>query len=363
MRKAGKLFIMLFSVIMLTTLLVSSAWADPWKKTQVQTKGWQKHQNQLTVTYHFKDIQNHWARNEIQNLYAKGVMKGYEQQLFKPNSSVSKNEALATIMRIVDHQQVNINSDKKKLLQRIFPAWMGLAPIQAYDSGILADWELINWNGNQPATRIEVAMWLSRAAGDKEVSVKELLSFKDIKQLSKDELVYAAIMYNRGIMRGTPDGYLNPFKPISRGEFAVMICRFMDSETGNYHDENGQESPDLVEQLTPANGAKVATDTKEFKINFSADMVLADGKDMGDLAEAVKILKYQDGRWVDAGLEFALVFNENNDQLVVKLDNNENLAADTKYCITVDDGILVADTSKEEPFDGIAKGQWSFTAE
>lgn len=355
MRKTSKLITILLSICLLTTLFAGSAWANSWKHEQGRSKGWEKQQlNQMV----FMDVENHWARNDIEKLQLNGIMKGYENRQFQPERPVSKNEAIAIIMRVVDSEVVS--SDKADTIKQIFPGWMGLAPVQAYDAGILADWELARWNGNNPATRIEVAMWLSRASKDKNISVKEVLSFaRDVKQLSKDELVFAAIMYNKGIMKGSANGNLNPYKPISRGEFAVMISRFINSE--NLDDEDySVETPDLIKGLYPANQSKIDPDTRQFEIKFTDNMNFTSGKDMEDLPGAVQILKYRNGSWVDANLEFALVFTENDDELVVKLDSNESLAGSTKYCITFDDAILETEDSE---FEGISKGEWTFTTE
>ncbi|ABO51242.1 S-layer domain protein [Desulforamulus reducens MI-1] len=363
MKKITKFTATLLSVCMFSTVLAGAAWADPWKKNKQMPPGLQKQLIKYTYSANFKDVKNHWAKSEIEELQLKGIMKGYQDQTFKPQQAVSKNEALAIIMRVVDHKETN--TDKADLIKKIFPGWMGMAPQQAYDAGILADWELYKWNGNKPATRIEVAMWLCRASGEENVSLKDMLSFaKDTNQLSKDELIYAAAMYNKGIMKGTPDGYLNPLKPISRGEFAVMISRFIDTVDLDDITDGEEENQDYIETLAPVHNAKIDLETKEFTINFEENMALAEDKDLSDLPDAINIYKYDGGRWVTANLEYAVVFTEDEDKLTVKLDNSEELANNTKYCITFNNDILVEADAKDKEkaaFAGIKKGEWCFT--
>ncbi|MEG6513676.1 S-layer homology domain-containing protein [Desulforamulus ruminis] len=360
MRKISKLLLVLLSICLLSTLFAGSVWADSGKKNK-GSQGMKGHQGKSMV---FVDVNNHWAKNEIERLQVKGIMKGYENQQFMPERSVTKNEALAIIMRVVNHEEISFN--KVDAFKQIFPSWMGLAPVQAYDAGIIADWELVNWNGNQPATRIEVAMWLSRASENKDISLEEMLSYaKDVKQLSKDELVYAAVMYNKGIMKGSANGYLNPYKPISRGEFAVMISRFMNSEDLDDQDPDDQDpSTVVIKQLIPANKANIAVDNREFKIRFSEELILAEDKDRKDLLDAVKILRYEKGAWVNTNLDFTIIFRENDDDLMIKLDDDEKLTGNTKYCITLADNILETvedDSDDAKAFAGIAKGEWTFT--
>ena len=58
-------------------------------------------------------------------------------------------------------------------------------------------------------------------------------------------------MYNKGIMKGTPDGYLNPLKLISRGEFAVMISRFIDTVDLDDITDGEEENQDYIETFAP----------------------------------------------------------------------------------------------------------------
>lgn len=365
MKKIAKITATILTVCMCSTFLTGAAWADNGKKDKQVPPGLQKKLVQYTYTSNtsnFKDIKNHWAQSDIEKLQSKGIMKGYEDKSFKPQQSVSKNEAIAIIMRVVDHPGINTN--KADLIGKIFPTWMGVAPLQAYDAGILADWELTKWLGNKPATRIEVAMWLSRAAGDKNVSLKEMLSFaKDANQLNKDELIYAAAMYNKGIMKGTPDGYLNPYKPISRGEFAVMISRFLDVADLADNTDKEKQTQDYIQKLTPGHNAKIDVNTKEFTIRFEEAMNYTKGKDLEDLADAVNIYKYSGGKWVAANLEYAVVFTAKDDEMLIKLNNNKDLDHNAKYCITFNDGLLAEASAKKNVFTGIKKGDWCFTTE
>ena len=370
MRKITKLMVTALSVTMLTTFLTGAAWADSGKKAKnmppgqlkkmIQVQYQKSYQPAWNYSVVFKEVGNHWAKNDILKLENIGIMKGYENKQFMPEKPVSKNEAIAIIMRVVDHEETS--SDKEALIKQVFPGWMGVAPLQAYDAGILADWELMGWNGNKPATRIEAAMWLSRAAGDENVSLQDILSFKDTKGLKKDELTYAAVMYKKGILKGTPDGYLNPYQPITRGEFAVMISRFINSADIDLDVDEEEQTEDYTRSLSPANKAKIDIATDEFTIRFTEDMILAEDQEMEDLPGAIQLLKYKNGQWVDADLDYAIVFNENDDELIIKLDSNEELSANTKYCVTIANDILVTEEDEEE-FAGIKKGEWYFTTE
>lgn len=362
MKKTAKLIVFLFACCFILTQLTNPAWANPGKKDHLppglQKQQQKKVQKQEPIKgYTFVDIQEHWAANDIEVLQAKGIMKGYEDKKFQPNKPVTKNEAIAVIMRVVNHQDAP--EDMSIAVKNIFPAWMGLAPVQAYDAGIIQDWELAQWNGNKPATRIEVAMWLSRAISDNDTSIQELLTLKDVNQLSKEELIYAALMYKKGIMKGTPSGFLNPFKPITRAEFAAMVLRFVNGE--NVTPINPDKNKELISRLTPAQATKVDLETRDFEIKFTENMVFTEGKEMSDLPGAVKLWKYENNNWIDADLEYAITFSEGTNKLAIKISNNQTLSPNTKYCISISSGILETNQTEAKQFPGISNGQWAFT--
>lgn len=356
MKKTLKTFFCLFTCCLLISLLTGTAWADPGKKDKHIPPGQLKQQ---LKAYSFTDVENHWASDDIETVQQKGIMKGYEDKKFQPNKPVTKNEAIAVIMRVVNHQQAP--EDKAKELKDLFPSWMGLAPVQAYDAGILEKWELANWNGNKPATRIEVAMWLSKAAGNKDTSVSALLSLKDTKELTKEQLAYAAVVYNKGIMKGTPEGYLNPNKPITRAEFASMMLRFVNGDAVTIPGDNKKN--ELISRLTPANKETVPLNTRDFEIKFTEKMTFVSGKSSSDLAKGVQLLEYVNNSWVETALSYAIVFTDGTNRLALRLSNGEELSSGTKYCITVRSGILETEQSDAKLFKGIAKGEWSFTTE
>ncbi len=47
----------------------------------------------------FKDIENHWAKDDIQAAADAGIAKGYDDGTFKPDKPVTRAEVTAMIMR------------------------------------------------------------------------------------------------------------------------------------------------------------------------------------------------------------------------------------------------------------------------
>ncbi|WP_162265457.1 S8 family peptidase [Abyssisolibacter fermentans] len=56
---------------------------------------------ELKVKYIFKDIQDHWAKKDIQEVVSKGLMNGYPDETFKPNKQVTRAELAVTLNRLI----------------------------------------------------------------------------------------------------------------------------------------------------------------------------------------------------------------------------------------------------------------------
>lgn len=60
-----------------------------------------------------KDIENHWAKEEIGNLVSTGVIKGYSDDSFKPNQTITREEMMVMLSRIVNLD--NAAKDREKV--------------------------------------------------------------------------------------------------------------------------------------------------------------------------------------------------------------------------------------------------------
>lgn len=59
-----------------------------------------------------KDIDDHWAKEDIKSLVATGVIKGYTDGMFKPNQTITREEMVVMLSRIVTLN--NLAKDKAK---------------------------------------------------------------------------------------------------------------------------------------------------------------------------------------------------------------------------------------------------------
>ncbi|WP_169810376.1 S-layer homology domain-containing protein, partial [Paenibacillus macquariensis] len=58
------------------------------------------------------DINSHWAKDAIEKLASVGVITGYDNGTFKPNNTISREEMVIILSRIVDLSKVHKDGSK-----------------------------------------------------------------------------------------------------------------------------------------------------------------------------------------------------------------------------------------------------------
>lgn len=111
--------------------------------------------NYISYNIKFKDINGHWAYNEILDCYKKGLIKGYEDQTFKPNEYITREE----IVTILDRLNIyNINENKIVYIKDInFNMWSYNAIVKSLKSGIIKGYEDNTFKPKNNITREEIA--------------------------------------------------------------------------------------------------------------------------------------------------------------------------------------------------------------
>lgn len=174
----------------------------------------------------FVDIENHWAKDDINILSAASIVNGKKNQLFMPDEQVTRAEIAAFIARtfkLTPLQYAGTFDDVKK---------------HHWYSGVVetaAKYGIANGVGNklfmpdEPVTREQIATMVIRAMSLSGVEIQgdKTHSFNDdviISDYAK-EYVYKGV--NAGIIYGFDDGEFKPSKTATRAEAVVMIKRMI----------------------------------------------------------------------------------------------------------------------------------------
>jgi hypothetical protein len=178
----------------------------------------------------FSDVNSHWASGCIRLMYAVGLFQGYPDGTFKPDKQLTQAEALSLVMRITADDDADttdddaaIEEDDQDELDDV-PAWVRHDARKACKKGII---KLNRFHSAVQASRAQTAVMIAKALGLEPVDTKDM-PFKDGLLISKDDVGYILVLYQEGIITGTPNGYFNPNCAITRAEMAIILQKLLD---------------------------------------------------------------------------------------------------------------------------------------
>lgn len=90
-----------------------------------------------SIEYDFTDVKGHWAEKEIYEAAEYGWIKGYEDNTFRPNQSITRAEAMTLINRVLKREPENSNDlleDMKKWPDNTANTWHYIAIQEATNS-------------------------------------------------------------------------------------------------------------------------------------------------------------------------------------------------------------------------------------
>ena len=94
----------------------------------------------------FTDIESHWAKEYIEDVYERRLTTGYPDATFKPQGDITKLETIVTIAKLMgysdDEGQYYINQYKQKLEDNNIPDWAQGTVAYALFNDILSEEEL-----------------------------------------------------------------------------------------------------------------------------------------------------------------------------------------------------------------------------
>lgn len=207
----------------------------------------------------FSDTKGHWAQEAVLTSYCCDLIKGYPDQSFKPEQSLSQLEALVLFMKTQGYDLDKKQTSKKKTA---VPARNPSIPVVPWGQNYVdaaAEKQLLsqewtrNFAYNAPASRVQVALLLGRLLSlpNAEPDLSGSTSFSDLEALSPEARSYIAGLNQSGIMSGFPDGTFRPDQPLKRAEAAALLSKLIQGNWVKYADSKGSRQLEgWVKQLT-----------------------------------------------------------------------------------------------------------------
>jgi hypothetical protein len=185
----------------------------------------------------YTDLENHWAKEYMEDLAQRGYLKGYEDNTIRPNDNMTVCEALVLLSRFykLDEEMTDaIYTDfgafaEKTAGEKLSWAYEPLAICLA--AGIVTQDELAALNLTAKIERELLAVFTVRAM-QMEDSAESLasseLNFTDTASITASYRGHVVVLVMAGIVEGDDKGNFNPKNNITRGEVAALISRALD---------------------------------------------------------------------------------------------------------------------------------------
>lgn len=171
----------------------------------------------------FKDVQiSHPYFNDIMKLNAFGIIKGYEDQTFKPTDLIKRHHVAAMLVRAEAPnipQKLTMAFTFKDVLEN----HANFTNIHLLAQGGIIDQNEAGFKPNNMITRAQMAKMLVNAFGLTYNTDVEMRTFKDVED-SSWYAEYVGILASHGITTGS-NGYFKPNEPLQRQHFAAFLAR------------------------------------------------------------------------------------------------------------------------------------------
>nr|WP_198044852.1 S-layer homology domain-containing protein [Lysinibacillus timonensis] len=172
----------------------------------------------------FYDINNHWAKEFIEEASNLGLLNGFPDGSFKPNQYMTRLQATSIIVQILDLTATE-DAPYKDISSLDEGAQSRIAA--AFEAGIIV-YENDKYKPNEKITRVELAQMLGRAFTYKNGSAhipKKLAPYSDIQQYNDETKNSISLLYDLKIATGS-NGLFNPTQFTTRAHSSVMFVNF-----------------------------------------------------------------------------------------------------------------------------------------
>jgi hypothetical protein len=178
----------------------------------------------------FKDITKHWARNETEVLYTKGVVNGYPNGEFKPEQTVTRAEfiKMAMLLRKLEVDYTTYPIEREYNVTDIARHWGKDYILRALDQRIIKGFEG-KISPDSLITREEMVIIATRVLGadgliDGEWDNRNFKDKDKINSWAKNNFITA---YNIGLIKGINDSELDPQGKVTRGQASSVLFRIL----------------------------------------------------------------------------------------------------------------------------------------
>ncbi len=200
-----------------------------WSLGQELPNTWDYYKLWLSSKY-FNDIENSWAKNDILSVVGMGWMKGTSNVNFSPNTTLTRAQAAATLVRALGLEDIEVTNEERFI--DVPSTHWGYKEIQiAAQKGIFVGMGNKRFTPEDHITREQMATLLSRIINYDRNTTGYNNPFVDVKVGWSYEAIMK--MNDLGVFKGFEDNTFRPMAKMTRAEMATVLNRVKDRIKSN----------------------------------------------------------------------------------------------------------------------------------
>lgn len=174
----------------------------------------------------FKDISGHWAEEEILGAALKGLINGTSESTFEPDRYITRAEFAAVAVRAMGLEPQKYSGTFSDISG---DEWYADIIYAAFGAGLIKGYDDGNFYPNSKISRQETAMVIAAMLkdDDKEITGVEFTDGESIAPWAVDAVLKTV---SAGIFKGDEQERFNPEKPLTRAEAAAVFYRMVQGD-------------------------------------------------------------------------------------------------------------------------------------
>jgi len=173
----------------------------------------------------FNDIRGHWAESYINKAVSAGFVKGYPDGTYHPDDAVTRAEFTSMVNKALG----NTGTTSVNFTDVPYNEWYYNDVAKGVSASFVGGYDNNTFRPNTAVTREEAAVMVARFVPTYG-STGSISSFKDKSSISTWATDSVAKIYGKGYMGAYDDGKYHPQDSLTRAQTAKIICNILDKE-------------------------------------------------------------------------------------------------------------------------------------
>jgi len=223
---------------------------------------------------YFSDANGHWAEFYISKVYNEHIISGYPNGRFLPDKAVTRAEFIVMLNKTYDLDRLD-SGEAVTYSDITASSWYYNEISTAIAAGYASGYNDNTFKPNTPITRQEAAVMLSNLipAGKKGGNIK---GFSDSKQIDKAATEAMAKIIGKGYLSGYSDKKLHPADPVTRAQAAKILSEILDNEDIITRKTVVDEDKTILTAKTYVGNVLIDEDLEEGSATFDNCIILGD---------------------------------------------------------------------------------------